>query len=119
MNTRYMTHYEKIIITNIDLDAYNIDSSNLSELEKINIIFELFKKEYIHNFNRRKDIKKEFASWLQGLPSLLTVPFYNSEILTDALLAGFNLPNEDTEDVFLEMYWLNLSNAFFTLKENL
>jgi len=59
------------------------------------------------------------------LPSTCSVPFYNGEILENAL--NYAKENDDknlrnmlrNEDKFLNDYWLNLAKAFFTLKNNL
>ena len=66
-----------------------------------------------------------FCEWLRGLPSVLTVPFYNSEILENAL--QYAKENNDKqlrlqvrkEESFLNDYWDKVVHAFFTLKENL
>lgn len=112
------THYEKTIINSITLDAYDIESKDL--YTDIKEVYKIFLSEYGHEIKRQRGNEiKAFSMWLQGLPSVLTVPFYNAEILQNALMAGFNLIGEGAEDDFLDMYWVNLSSAFFTLKENL
>jgi hypothetical protein len=49
------------------------------------------------------------------------VPFYNHDILNRAYLYNVISANatEEQEDKFLDSYFMNLSNAFFTLKNNL
>jgi hypothetical protein len=66
-----------------------------------------------------------FKEWLQGLPSVLTVPFYNYDIINNAREAGLLTATSDDwfkekdEDSFLDRYWIRLSEAFFNLKDNL
>lgn len=112
------TYFENIILQNIDLDAYEIERG--SELENIQNVHKIFLSEYGHEIKRRGE-KNAFTEWLQGLPSILTVPFYNSEILNIAYIHGMIEANatEEEEDKFLERYFSSLSEAFFTLKDNL
>jgi len=118
MKTSMYTFYEQTIIDNIDFEGYGI-SNDCYLYDKIKTLYNIFKKEYVHNNNKHLNEVYLFSEWLRGLPSVLTVPFYNGEILENALLNGFNLSTEDKEDKFLNDYWLNLAGAFFTLKENL
>lgn len=113
------THYEQIIIDSIDLESYDVDTANMTLLDKINKVLELFKSEYIHLYNVNRPLKTNLKDWLQGLPTLLSVPFYNFDILEDAKKVGFILNTEAKEDKFLHEYWLNLADALITLKENL
>ena len=112
------TYFENIILQNIDLDAYEIERG--TEFENIQNVHKIFLSEYGHEIKRRGE-KNAFTEWLQGLPSILTVPFYNSEILIIAYVHGMIEANatEEEEDKFLEMYFSSLSTAFFTLKDNL
>lgn len=127
MKTTSLTHYEKIVIENIDLEPYGIvinegEGNGLitsTTYDKIKEVYNIFKKEYIHNNNKHLDEIYLFSEWLRGLPSVLTVPFYNGEILEGALLSGFDVSTEAKENKFLNEYWMNLSKAFFTLRENL
>jgi len=112
------THFENTIINNIDFEGYGL-SSEMYLYDKIKTLYNIFKKEYINDNNRYLGERKNFADWLQGLPSVLTVPFYYHEILDDAKKAGFKIETEAQEDNFCDKYWSNLSNAFFTLLENL
>lgn len=118
MKTSVFTHYEKTILDNIDFEGYNL-SNDVSMYDKVKTLYNIFKREYIHTNNKHLKETVLFAEWLQGLPSSLSVPFYNFEILENGLLAGYDLSNESKEETFLANYWTNLSNAFFTLKDNL
>ena len=117
METLY-TFFEKTILDNIDFEGYGFNN-DMYLYDKIKTLYNIFKKEYVHNNNKHLNETFLFSEWLRGLPSVLTVPFYNGEILENALLSGFDLSTEDKENDFLNDYWLNLAKAFFTLKENL
>lgn len=113
------TFYENIIVENIDLSGYDM-SNDIDLFDKVNETYNIFKSEYGWNISRMGE-KKAFCEWLQGLPSALTVPFYNYDILNLAYLHDEIKANatEKEEDEFLDAYFMNLSSAFFTLKENL
>ena len=117
--TTTLTFYEKTIAENIDLESYEL-SNDVGLYDKVNAAYNIFKQEYGWNIERMGE-KRAFAEWLQGLPSALTVPFYNYDILNRAYLHDAIQADstEEQEDKFLEDYFKNLSEAFFTLKENL
>lgn len=115
MKSSLYTHYEQTIIDNIDFDAYGINNDGYL-YDKIKTLYNIFKREYVHANNQHLSEQKLFAEWLQGLPSVLSVPFYYNEIIENAEKAGIKIKNEEQ---FCANYWSNLSNAFFTLKENL
>lgn len=124
METSTFTFYEQTILDNIDFESYGFDN-DVSRYDKIKTLYNIFKREYVHGNNQHQGEIFLFSEWLRGLPSTLTVPFYNGEILENAL--QFAKDNGDKalraklkdEDKFLNDYWGNLSKAFPTLKENL
>jgi hypothetical protein len=113
------TYFEKIIIESIDLESYEL-SNDVYLYDKIKTLYNIFKMEYGYNIERMGE-RRAFCEWLQGLPSALTVPFYNYDILNRAYLHDAIKANatEQEEDKFLDSYFMNLSDAFFTLKNNL
>jgi hypothetical protein len=114
-----LTFFEKIIINNIDLSGYDLNN-DMYLYDKVVTTYNIFKIEYGYNIERMGE-RRAFCEWLQGLPSSLTVPFYNSDILNRAYIHGLLDANssEQQEDEFLNKYFMNLSDAFFTLKNNL
>ena len=114
------TFYENTIIDSIDFDGYDLNN-DMYLYDKIKTLYNIFKSEYVHNNNKHLGEVILFKEWLQGLPSSCSVPFYNYDILTNGKKAGLinESASEAREDIFLEKYWLNLSLAFFTLKNNL
>ena len=120
----FKTFYENTIIDNIDFEGYGF-SNDMYLYDKIKTLYNVFKKEYVHENNKHLNEVFLFSEWLRGLPSVLTVPFYNYEILENAKKAGLIKTDgakstiEKREDRFLNEYWDKLAQAFFTLKNNL
>lgn len=112
------TFYEQTIIDSIEFEGYDY-SNDMNLYGKIKAIYNIFKKEYIHKNNSFMNEEILFTEWLQGLPSVLTVPFMNYDILQNAKKAGIVLETEQQKNTFIDAYWTRLSNAFFTLKDNL
>lgn len=133
--SNYKTFFENIIIDNIDLESYGL-SNDVYLYDKIKTTYNIFKNEYGFMIERVGEVNA-FKEWLMGLPSILTVPFYNYDILENARKAGFfmvTLINNDgnreqvmaegrtllrKQEKFLDTYWSELSSAFFDLKDNL
>jgi hypothetical protein len=113
--TKYATFYEKTIIDNINFDSYGFDNDAYL-YDKIKTLYNIFKLEHIHAKNKHLSEVILLSEWLRGLPSVLTVPYDNFEILENAKNAGVKISSADD---FLESYWNNLAEAFFTLKNNL
>lgn len=111
--------YERTILENICFDGYELDTELKTDFDKVQELYKIFSSEYKGRHNQHQEDKTIFVEWLQGLPSSLSVPFYNYDILENAKKEGFNLMTEEAEENFLSSYWINLSNAFFTLKNNL
>lgn len=122
----YKTFYENIIINSIDLEAYDLNNE-VYLYDKIKTTYNIFKSEYLYENNLKRYGTEQncFKNWLMGLPSVLTVPFYNYDILKlgrehfKSLSTGSAKTVERKEDRFLNNYWDNLADAFFTLKNNL
>lgn len=116
---KYLTFYERTILENIKgFEDYNIKEPK-NNFNKVLAVYNIFKKEFIHNNNKHIDEVNLFKEWLQGLPTILTVPFENVNILENAKKEGYNLYTENLENNFLDRYWHNLAAAFFNLKNNL
>ena len=114
----FKTFYENTIINNIDFYSYGY-SNDAYLYDKIKTVYIIFKSEYVHENNKHLNEIILFKEWLMGSPSVLSVPFYNYDILQNAKNAGIILDKERKEDVFLRHYFENLAKAFFLLKNNL
>ena len=116
----YKTMYENIILESIDFESegYELKTPN-TDKGKIDLVYKLFRNEFIHKNNEHKSDAYNFAEWLRGLPSIMTVTFYNHDILEIAKEYGYKFENDWKEDIFLEMYWSRLARAFINMKGNL
>ncbi len=114
----YKTMYENIIVDSIDFEGYEVDTPNTIK-EKIDLVYSIFRKEFVHKNNEHELDVYNLAEWLRGLPSVMTVPFWNHDILEKAKEYGYNFSNDWAEDIFLEMYWSRLATSFINLKVNL
>lgn len=115
--TTAYTFFEKTIIDNIDLSDYNLDES-ADLFDKVNKLYEVFKSEYGFMIDRVGQVNA-FKEWLQGLPSTLTVPFYNHDIITNYAEHVGKTFEEIENTSILEQYYTKLATAFFMLKDNL
>lgn len=131
--------YKNTIIENINFEGCEIEEPKELK-DKINLIYDIFNKEFGFMRSRIGEYNA-FKEWLQGLPNVLTVPFYNYDILENAKNAGFfditaitiypdNTRTEEIvmaegesllrkQDKFLDTYWAELSLAFFNIKDEL
>lgn len=116
-NKTVYTFYEQTIINNIDLSGYDI-SNDLPLFDKINKTYDIFVAEYGYNIQRLGQTRA-FREWLQGLPTVLTVPFYYHEMIDNYNTFTGKELNEISENTFCNQYFDRLAHAFFTLKENL
>ena len=53
--------------------------------------------------------------YLQGLPTVCTVPFYNGKILELLSKHGITRKSEAAQAKLIEDYWLNCGHAFYLL----
>lgn len=58
---------------------------------------------------------KACKDYLQGLPSVCTVPFYNGEILELLAAQGISRKSEAAKDKLIEDYWLACGYQFWKL----
>lgn len=71
---------------------------------------------YFHEYgNFNGTSPKACMDYLQGLPSVCTVPFYNSEILELLAAQGISRKSEPAQDKLIDDYWYACGNAFYNL----
>lgn len=59
---------------------------------------------------------KACMDYLQGLPSVCTVPFYNGEVYELLAKAGISIPEDDDKAYdLIEAYWQECGKAFYNL----
>ena len=105
---------KQLIIDCIDLSGYDIKVN--TPIEKIREVEKIFYTEYGYMINRVGKLKA-LIEWLQGLPSVLTIPFYNVEIIEIAKKWGSLKMNatEKQEDKILLNYWRFMANQLLQL----
>ena len=81
-----------IVTDSIDHD-YLLECGSLSDV---------YRSEYSYNGVSPKACR----DYLQGLPSVCTVPFYNGEILELLAAQGISRKSEAAKDKLIEDYWL-------------
>lgn len=82
--------------------------------EGLQFVYDTFKAEYGHEI-RIKGEFKAFSSWLSGLPGIVSIDFYNSEILKLAKEWGQELKTESQEDKIINQWWDFATNQYFKL----
>ena len=104
------------IISCIAWDGYN--PQNTTYRDKVQFLYDTFISEYSWRVDQVGQVNA-LRDWLQGLPSSLSIVFYDHDILTLAKSWG-SLPEDATEDQeweILDNYWdfiANKINQLFT-----
>ncbi len=73
-----------------------------------------YHSEYWCTAHQARNYQRTFADWLQGVPSALSIPFYNHDILTHAVEWN-SLPEDATEaeeGKILEGYWIFMAMQY-------
>jgi len=109
------------ILDNIDGEAYG--KTLTTDKERFAFAHACFVKEYGHEIARHGEVKA-FAGWLAGLPTVLTVAFYNDEIVELAKSWGADISTECKRDniilghfEFMASKFLKFSRRFAKRKE--
>lgn len=92
----------KAIVTDAIDHDYLLECGSLSNV---------YQAEYGYNGTSLKACK----DYLQGLPSVCTVPFWNGEILELLAVAGITRKSEAAKEKLINDYWLACGNAFYNL----
>lgn len=103
------------------INRYIIDriECNDTDKEKIEFLERIFISDYgwaIRKIGRQKAVEE----WLKGLPSILSIPFYNSDRLLLAFSFGrLNVgATEAQENKFINQYWTMISAKIVQLFNN-
>lgn len=112
--TRYarQSDYDQLLLDNIDSDYPNPD-----QLPPGKLLVSVFMAEYgwhLHN-PRGKQPAQICTEYLQGLPSIVTLPFTNSDILQwMAQVRGDYVPTA-SEGLHIDAYWRKVGYALHRL----
>ena len=88
------------------------DSIDLDYLQEYGSISAVYNNEY---GNHNGLSTKACRDYLQGLPSVCTVPFYNGEILELLAKHGITRKSESAQSKLIDDYWLNCGHAFYMM----
>lgn len=106
--------YKSIIIHSVDTSGHSL----MGALEPLVALKAIFLEEYgWHVANPRgKSLPQICANYLQGLPSICTVPFRNYEILILLCKAGFSISeDDDARHDAVDAYWEGMGAAMAEL----
>lgn len=101
---------QNYLINNLCFDGYDLKVEPFTVKEKLQAFYKIMLSEYGHNFttHKNKAYQDVITDYLQGLPSTLTIEFYNGEIFQ--LLKKWNVCNDDIDDdnlhKLIDQYWL-------------
>lgn len=88
------------------------DSIDLDYLQEYGSISAVYNSEY---GNHNGLSTKACRDYLQGLPTVCTVPFYNGEILELLAEHGITRKSESAQAKLIDDYWLNCGHAFYMM----
>ena len=99
--------YNQYLIDCIDLSGFDLDHLE-TDADKINAVHNIFMSEYGWNIAQSGNKTKSIASWLSGLPSSITIAFYNCDILDLAVKFGSLKENssEYMQDKIISQYFM-------------
>jgi hypothetical protein len=108
-------YYKRFILDNIDNSSYSEKPLDSVE-DKITFLRDTFQAEYGWSIDRY-GMQRALTEWLQGLPSAVSLPFYNHDILELAKNAGTlkHYASEKEEDKILENYFSFMANKILQL----
>jgi hypothetical protein len=81
-------------------------------LDECGTLAEVYQVEY-GNYNGTNP--KACMSYLQGLPSVCTIPFYNAEILELLAAQGISRKSEEAQGNLIDKYWQEAGYQFYML----
>ena len=115
---KYKKNYKNYILNSINSESYDITTN--SDQDKINFFINTFKKEYDFMIDR-VGIYKALTEYLAGLPSTITLPIYNHDILKLAINMGSVDPelSEKQEDNIINNYYNFMANIILSIHKTL
>lgn len=81
MKNTMQLNLKAIVSNSFDTEAY--DETFATVKERALFVLECFETEFNHPYEIKRitNLEQRIGSWLQGLPSVCTVPFYNYHII--------------------------------------
>ena len=101
-------------LVNDGFDCSGYQDQSINDYQgQIEFIYKTFMTEYGHwNIKQAGTIENSLTEWLSGLPSVLYVPFYYSDILSHATeKMGYTFKSEYEEDAFINTWFARIAVA--------
>jgi hypothetical protein len=113
-NAKYMNY----ILSCINAEEYG--KENLTDKEKVQFVIDCFVAEKWNWQKKQKiSLQSAFTEYLQGLPTCLTLAFYNSDIVKLAEeISGEKYTDKQADKIFGN-YWIFMASKFFRLAKSL
>ena len=123
-NKEYLNGIQSYILDCINLDDYSGEgiTETLSDKDKINYLFAIYKNEYCYDSNvkRYPNNQERFKNWISGAPSVFNIAFENYEILQVAKkLHEVEELTEKQEDTIIENFFNHIALHALKLKSKL
>ena len=105
--------FENYVISMIKNSVYVEDNNYTINCDRgaILLFFSVYQKEYGWAFPGVRNIK----DYLQGLPSIANIDFYNYKIIEIGKDWGVNLDTEEKQYTWCETWWERIAMAIITL----
>lgn len=88
------------------------NSINFEDLQDLGYEVSTLKEVYFLEFGNYRGYNiSSVKEWLQGLPSAITFPFYNADIIEGLGKVGLDVEKGDDYDL-IDIYWLMLAKYF-------
>ena len=114
LNNNQKANLKRYVLSCINPEYYGFEAK--TNEEKVQFILDCFEKEfnYLNNKKRYPTLISRLGEWLQGLPGVFEVAFYNEDIINLGLKFGF-LKSGKTKEQEYEFIdeWFNLCAASF------
>lgn len=97
-----------------------IDSEANTDKEKLTFLFNTFKIEYGHNLQNANE-QEVLADYLAGLPSIINLPYNNSDIIELMTQMG-SITSQTTEkqqEKMLDGYWSYMAMRLIQMRNRL
>lgn len=114
---KYLNNIQSYILDSIDSEGYDIKTE--TPTEKLQFLFDCFEVEFNYKNNqlRYPNLQDRFANWLQGLPSVINLPYQEYEILqlSKILFEVYTLTEKQKETI-INNYWSFMAFQIIKLK---
>ena len=114
---KYLNNIQSYILDSIDSEGYDIKTE--TPTEKLDFLFDCFEVEFNYKNNqlRYPNFQDRFANWLQGLPSVINLPYQEYEILqlSKILFEVYTLTKKQKETI-INNYWSFMAFQIIKLK---